>query len=340
MPKPSPHTRASAPGNGVGHGFEQVGQIELHGRQDTFRRWTTGSAPSWRRCSARRWRSAGRRRHRSPVREDSWIVGTSRAFSLELARRGWLGMTWPTSVGGGGRSPLERFVVFEALISTGAPGGHVLVRRSPDRAHAHAVRHRGPAGAVPARHHRRHLVVVDRHERARRRQRRGRHPHPGRARRRRLDRHRHQDLDQRRPRCRLVLPDRPHRSRRPTPCRPVRADRRPARPGRVHLAHHRHDRQPPLLRGGLRRRAGAGGQPGGRAQRQLPPGHAPDGTRARRHRPPGLQPGAVRGRAAAGRRHRSAGSPGAGPARDRLPDRSTPGAARGAWARPRPGSRR
>ncbi len=56
-----------------------------------------------------------------PVREDSWIVGTSWAFSLELARRGWLGMTWPTAVGGGGRSPLERFVVFEALISTGAP---------------------------------------------------------------------------------------------------------------------------------------------------------------------------------------------------------------------------
>ena len=56
-----------------------------------------------------------------PVREDSWIVGTSRAFSLELARRGWLGMTWPVEVGGGGRSSLERFVVFEALISTGAP---------------------------------------------------------------------------------------------------------------------------------------------------------------------------------------------------------------------------
>ena len=55
------------------------------------------------------------------VREDSWIVGTSRSFSLELARRGWLGMTWPTEVGGGGRSPIERFVVFEALISTGAP---------------------------------------------------------------------------------------------------------------------------------------------------------------------------------------------------------------------------
>ena len=55
------------------------------------------------------------------VREDAWIIGASRAFSLELAERGWLGMTWPTAEGGHGRSALERFVVFEALISTGAP---------------------------------------------------------------------------------------------------------------------------------------------------------------------------------------------------------------------------
>jgi alkylation response protein AidB-like acyl-CoA dehydrogenase len=53
--------------------------------------------------------------------EDSWIVGHDRAFSEELARRGWLGMTWPAEAGGGGRSPLERVVVFEALIGTGAP---------------------------------------------------------------------------------------------------------------------------------------------------------------------------------------------------------------------------
>jgi alkylation response protein AidB-like acyl-CoA dehydrogenase len=54
-------------------------------------------------------------------REDSWLVGDDPAFSAELARRGWLGMTWPTAVGGGGRSALERFVVFEALIAGGAP---------------------------------------------------------------------------------------------------------------------------------------------------------------------------------------------------------------------------
>jgi alkylation response protein AidB-like acyl-CoA dehydrogenase len=58
---------------------------------------------------------------RSRLTEDSWIAAPDREFSLELGKRGWLGMTWPTEVGGGGRSPLERFVVFEALIAEGAP---------------------------------------------------------------------------------------------------------------------------------------------------------------------------------------------------------------------------
>ncbi len=58
---------------------------------------------------------------RLPIREDGWLVGHDPAFALELASRGWLGMTWPTEVGGGGRTALERMVVFEALISEGAP---------------------------------------------------------------------------------------------------------------------------------------------------------------------------------------------------------------------------
>jgi alkylation response protein AidB-like acyl-CoA dehydrogenase len=53
--------------------------------------------------------------------EDSWIVGHDETFALELGERGWLGMTWPTEAGGHGRTPLERFVVFEALIANGAP---------------------------------------------------------------------------------------------------------------------------------------------------------------------------------------------------------------------------
>jgi alkylation response protein AidB-like acyl-CoA dehydrogenase len=55
------------------------------------------------------------------VREDSWIVGYDREVSLELGRRGWLGMTWPKAYGGHERSAIERFVVTEALIAAGVP---------------------------------------------------------------------------------------------------------------------------------------------------------------------------------------------------------------------------
>ncbi len=58
---------------------------------------------------------------RRPHAEDGWLIGHDPAFARELAAHGWIGMTWPTEVGGGGRSPLERFVVFEALIAAGAP---------------------------------------------------------------------------------------------------------------------------------------------------------------------------------------------------------------------------
>jgi alkylation response protein AidB-like acyl-CoA dehydrogenase len=61
------------------------------------------------------------------VREDAWVVAFDREFSLELGRRGWLGMTWPIEHGGHGRSALERFVVTEALITVGAPLGATWV---------------------------------------------------------------------------------------------------------------------------------------------------------------------------------------------------------------------
>ncbi|MFA5564324.1 MAG: acyl-CoA dehydrogenase family protein [Acidimicrobiia bacterium] len=54
-------------------------------------------------------------------KEDSWLVGQDTAFAKELASRGWLGMTWPTTIGGGGRPAIERLVVYEALISNNAP---------------------------------------------------------------------------------------------------------------------------------------------------------------------------------------------------------------------------
>jgi alkylation response protein AidB-like acyl-CoA dehydrogenase len=55
------------------------------------------------------------------VLEDSWLTGYARDVSLELGRRGWLGITWPTDVGGGGKSALHRFALAEALIGNGVP---------------------------------------------------------------------------------------------------------------------------------------------------------------------------------------------------------------------------
>ena len=52
---------------------------------------------------------------------DSWINGFSKDFAKEMAALGWIGMTWPTEHGGGGRPPIDRLIVGEELISAGAP---------------------------------------------------------------------------------------------------------------------------------------------------------------------------------------------------------------------------
>lgn len=52
---------------------------------------------------------------------DSWMNGYSKEFAGDLADRGWIGMTWPTRFGGGGRPNIERVIVAEQLISAGAP---------------------------------------------------------------------------------------------------------------------------------------------------------------------------------------------------------------------------
>ncbi|HEU5150650.1 MAG TPA: acyl-CoA dehydrogenase family protein [Iamia sp.] len=64
---------------------------------------------------------AGEWRGRRPFPEDSWLLGHDPDLAVELAARGWIGMTWPVAVGGGGRTALERFVVVEQLIAGGAP---------------------------------------------------------------------------------------------------------------------------------------------------------------------------------------------------------------------------
>ncbi|MDB5971402.1 MAG: acyl-CoA dehydrogenase domain protein [Hydrocarboniphaga sp.] len=52
----------------------------------------------------------------------SW-TGFDRAFSREVGRRGWIGMTWPRAYGGHERSALERYVVVEEMLAAGAPVG-------------------------------------------------------------------------------------------------------------------------------------------------------------------------------------------------------------------------
>jgi acyl-CoA dehydrogenase len=61
---------------------------------------------------------------------DAWMRGFDRDFSRRLAHRGWLGITWPTRYGGGGRSHLARLVVTEELLRTGAPvAAHWIAER-------------------------------------------------------------------------------------------------------------------------------------------------------------------------------------------------------------------
>jgi alkylation response protein AidB-like acyl-CoA dehydrogenase len=63
------------------------------------------------------------------VRARSW-GGYDTAFSRELGRRGWIGLTLPTQYGGGGRSAFARYVLVEELLNFGAPvGSHWIADR-------------------------------------------------------------------------------------------------------------------------------------------------------------------------------------------------------------------
>jgi alkylation response protein AidB-like acyl-CoA dehydrogenase len=59
----------------------------------------------------------------------SW-GGHSRDFSRKMGARGWIGMTWPKRYGGHERSALERYVVLEEMLASGAPvSGHWVADR-------------------------------------------------------------------------------------------------------------------------------------------------------------------------------------------------------------------
>lgn len=69
-------------------------------------------------------------RGRFMPRCDAWVAGHDPAFSQDLGRRGWLGMTWPDRYGGGNESELARFVVLEELLAAGAPvAAHWIAER-------------------------------------------------------------------------------------------------------------------------------------------------------------------------------------------------------------------
>ncbi len=53
--------------------------------------------------------------------DDGWLVGYSDEFTLRLADKGWIGMTWPIDKGGDGRPEVERFIVTEQLLLGRAP---------------------------------------------------------------------------------------------------------------------------------------------------------------------------------------------------------------------------
>lgn len=62
-----------------------------------------------------------RQDHEFTPKLDAWLRGYDRGFSRALGSQGWIGLTWPTQVGGSGRSHLARVVLTEELLRAGAP---------------------------------------------------------------------------------------------------------------------------------------------------------------------------------------------------------------------------
>lgn len=71
--------------------------------------------------------------YRTQHGDDDWIaswMGFSDQFSKALAQRGWIGVSWPTQYGGGEKSFLQRYVIIEELLASGAPvGAHWVADR-------------------------------------------------------------------------------------------------------------------------------------------------------------------------------------------------------------------
>ena len=149
--------------------------------------------------------------------EDDWAA--TRAYDTGWQRTlfdaGYAGINWPKEYGGRGATPIEHLIFLEETERAGAPyvginfvgllhAGPTIMPRPPEDQKA----------VPPARHPQGRARVVPGLLRARGRLRPGLPAHPGRARRRRVRRQRPEDLDQPRPRRRLLRAARAHRPRR------------------------------------------------------------------------------------------------------------------------------
>jgi 3-oxocholest-4-en-26-oyl-CoA dehydrogenase alpha subunit len=52
---------------------------------------------------------------------DAWIQGQDPAFTKRVAQKGWIGLSWPKELGGGGRSAVDRMIMTEEILRYGAP---------------------------------------------------------------------------------------------------------------------------------------------------------------------------------------------------------------------------
>jgi len=57
----------------------------------------------------------------TPEQRTATWDGFDAGFSRAIGARGWIGMTWPKTYGGGARTALERYVVIEEMLAAGAP---------------------------------------------------------------------------------------------------------------------------------------------------------------------------------------------------------------------------
>jgi len=52
---------------------------------------------------------------------DAWVQGFDPDFTKRVAKRGWIGLTWPKEYGGQGRSHIDRLILTEEMLRYGAP---------------------------------------------------------------------------------------------------------------------------------------------------------------------------------------------------------------------------